>query len=106
MENQESITFTGEAKSIAEGSFFENLLPDYIKRREADVITLENALREHDFSKIAQICHMIRGNATTFGFPGLTNMCRSVETAAEKSDANEIKRVLLLMRNLSLWSAN
>ncbi len=104
MENQESITFTGEAKSIAEGSFFENLLPDYIKRREADVIALETALRVHDFSKIAQICHMVRGNATTFGFPGLTNMCRSIETAAEKSDASEIRKTLLLMRNLSLWS--
>ncbi|OQW47249.1 MAG: hypothetical protein A4S09_15765 [Proteobacteria bacterium SG_bin7] len=105
MENLESITFTGEAKSIAEGSFFENLLPDYIKRREADVITLESALRDHDFSKIAQICHMIRGNATTFGFPGLTNMCRCMETAAENSNINEIRKTLLLMRNLSLWSA-
>jgi HPt (histidine-containing phosphotransfer) domain-containing protein len=105
MENVENKSFIGEAKSIAEGSFFENLLPDYIKRRETDIVTLENALNDGDFKKIAQICHMIRGNATTFGFPGLTEMCRNAETAADKSDVNEVKRVLSLMRNLSLWSA-
>lgn len=96
--------FTGEAKSLAEGTFFEGLLPDYIKRRENDVLMLEQALASGDLKKIEHICHMVRGNATTFGFPGLSEMCREIESAARESNVDKIKVTLSLMRNLSLWS--
>ncbi len=96
--------FIGEAKSLATGSFFENLLPDYIKRREADIVEIESALNSGDLKKIEHICHMVRGNATTFGFPGLTDMCREIESAARSLDKQRIRDLLSSMRNLSLWS--
>lgn len=96
--------FIGEAKSQAVGSFFENLLPDYIKRREQDVALISEALDAGDMEKIEHVCHMIRGNATTFGFPGLSDMCRTIETAARESNREKIKETLTSLRNLSLWS--
>src|SRR5581483_1357110 len=71
-----------------------SFMPKYLANRKADLLKLEQSLREGDFNSIERLSHKIRGHATGYGMPELTDICRSLELAARMKAAPQIEDLL------------
>lgn len=73
------------------------MLPKYIKNREADLQKITEAFKAGQLEDIQMIGHRIKGNATSFGFPELSELAARIEVAAR--DGGDLK---LLITELEL----
>lgn len=75
-----------------------NLPPEvvqkYVTRRFDDVEVCWSALKEHNFTKVAELAHQMKGNGSSFGFPLITEIGGELEVAAKNSDADQVNERL------------
>ena len=71
----------------------EGLIPNYLKRRFAELGQIEAALNNGDLSPVAMIGHKLAGNAETFGFPALGHLGAKLEAAATAQNETEVRRI-------------
>ncbi len=57
---------------------------NYLKRRERDLATLRESLRQNRVAEFARIGHQVSGNAATFGFFDLESIARKIEEIGER----------------------
>lgn len=64
----------------------------YLKRVPGDIVALENALEEHNFTVIAQKAHLLAGSMSSVSFLNGTTLAKKLEaaSAAQKTDEVEI----------------
>lgn len=62
------------------------LLPNYIRRRESDVETIELLLKRSDFKEIRRLAHNMRGSGKAYGFAKITDLGALMEEAALAAD--------------------
>lgn len=72
----------------------EDLVPGFLERRQQDIETLSNALASGDYNTIRILGHSMKGSGGGFGFDAITDIGRSLETAAIDRNAEEIQRQL------------
>jgi HPt (histidine-containing phosphotransfer) domain-containing protein len=74
----------------------------YLYRRFADTIRCYEALSRGDLSILERVGHQMKGNGVTFGFPEITDIGESLESAAQKGDSRSalgcIKSLELLLK--------
>jgi signal transduction histidine kinase/CheY-like chemotaxis protein len=72
----------------------EDVVPDYLRKRRADVTTYRERLQAADFDAIRKLAHKMKGTGTGYGFPRLTELGSGLETAAFLCDAPAIQAIL------------
>lgn len=70
-----------------------DLIPNYLKRRHAELVQIDAALIDGDLAPAAMIGHKLVGNAQTFGFAPLGELGRELEAAAVAQNAIEVRRI-------------
>jgi len=63
-----------------------DLIPGFLTRKRADVITIFEAIARGDYPEIKRIAHRIKGEGGSYGFDSMTQIARSLEHAAATRD--------------------
>jgi len=80
----------------------EEAIPLFLDITRQDLQSLNDALRAQDYSKIRFIGHDLKGSGGGYGFDEISNLGKSIEEAAKRSDSEEIgKHVSALADYLS-----
>jgi HPt (histidine-containing phosphotransfer) domain-containing protein len=66
----------------------------FLDHRAREVIEAREALARGDFDALETIGHKLQGNGTSYGFPGLSILGRSIEDAAKTRDAGMLAGLL------------
>ena len=61
-------------------------IPQYLSRREGDLIELKSALREGKFDVIYKIGHNMKGNGSSYGFDRLSSIGENLVSACKTQD--------------------
>lgn len=63
------------------------LIPAWLDERRAQAAAMRDALTRGDYRVIREEAHKLIGTGATYGFPALTTLARTLQTAARASDA-------------------
>ncbi len=63
-----------------------DLIPGFLTRKRADVITILDASARRDYAEISRIAHRVKGEGGSYGFQTMTEIGRSLERAAAMRD--------------------
>lgn len=63
-----------------------DLIPDFLDRKRADLLTMQRALESSDFTAVAALGHKIKGEGGSFGFDTITEIGAALEMTAKKGD--------------------
>ncbi len=69
----------------------EDLIPGFLKNRQADVEAFEKMYAELDFDSILRLAHQLKGVGPNYGFHELGQMALVIEEAAKQKNAEPIK---------------
>jgi len=69
-----------------------DVVPGYLKKRRADVVSCCDALAAGDLASIQAIAHKMKGTGAGYGFPFLTEIGGKIETAARQVCRFSLKR--------------
>jgi len=69
----------------------EALVPGYLASRKAEVQVLKTALEEGDYETIRVLGHQLNGSGKPYGFPAISEIGRSLESAAGAQSRDEIR---------------
>ena len=72
----------------------------YLERRKQELHLLQGLLDQSDFQQIAALAHMIKGNGSSFGFPGLTRLGDALESSAKEEN---VQRATETLKELSRY---
>lgn len=73
-------------------SSFRHLIPGYLRDREEDVRSLEEALKTLDFDRVRIIGHSMKGSGGSYGFDAISAIGKQIEEAAKTGDPGMIKQ--------------
>ena len=72
----------------------EDLIPNFIKNRENDLISLKEHLDKGEIKEIESIGHKVAGSSGGYGFIELGKIAKSIEMAAMDNDTEKIKTLI------------
>ena len=72
-------------------SDLEDLIPGYLENRKDDIQSILEALQDGDYEKIRLLAHSMKGSGGGYGFVSITDIGKSIETAAVERNDEEIK---------------
>jgi HPt (histidine-containing phosphotransfer) domain-containing protein len=72
----------------------------YLERRKSDLQLCMEYLEKKDFKELARVGHQLKGNASTFGFPELAKIGKSLEISAKENDHSSSTK---LVQEISVW---
>jgi HPt (histidine-containing phosphotransfer) domain-containing protein len=75
-----------------------DIAPGYLENRIRDLDRLKDALARKDFDGISRLAHKTKGTAGGYGFPELSVLAKSLETAAKSENFAESSEALERMR--------
>ena len=64
----------------------EDLIPGFLENRKKELTTLRAALGEANYQSIQSIGHSMKGVGGGYGFDGITELGRDLESAAKNQD--------------------
>ena len=70
----------------------EELVPDYLSDRQADLLTFQALLASGEFDKIRALAHNMKGTGSSYGFVPLTELGAVLEAAAKLPDEESVAR--------------
>ncbi len=74
-------------------SILEDMIPEYLEHRKAEVPIIQGALVQNDYPALREIGHDIEGTGGAFGFKGLAELGRALRLAASEEDNSEIEKI-------------
>ena len=77
----------------------ENLVPGYLASRKAEVLVLQAALADGDYKTIRVLGHQLQGSGKPYGFAAIGQIGRSLESAARRQAADEIRRQIAALED-------
>lgn len=69
----------------------EELIPGYIASKHRDVALMNDALEKNDFDTLRRTGHDLKGSGIGYGFEKITEIGRTIESAAKTGDGALIK---------------
>ncbi|HEY6298046.1 MAG TPA: Hpt domain-containing protein [Candidatus Binatus sp.] len=63
-----------------------DLIPGFLRHKRADIDTIFEAVTRHDYAEISRIAHRVKGEGGSYGFDAMTEIGRSLESAAAIRD--------------------
>ncbi len=82
-----------EAIVVHVDAILEDMIPDYLEHRKAEVSIIQGALEQNDYPALREIGHDIEGTGGAFGFKGLAELGRALRLAASEEDNSEIEKI-------------
>lgn len=78
-----------------------DLVPEYLERRQCDLVNLRTALEGNDLVTLQSVGHKLRGSGASYGFRRISQLGRDLEEAAAKGDTTIARsRIEELARHL------
>jgi HPt (histidine-containing phosphotransfer) domain-containing protein len=77
----------------------EVLIPRYMDRRHKEIETFRTQLGAGDFEALRIGGHSLKGSGGGYGFPALTTIGATIETAAKANDSAAIEAALVEYKN-------
>ena len=74
-------------------ALLEDMIPDYLEHRKAELLLIHSALEQKDFASLREIGHDIEGTGGAFGFQGIARIGRSLRLAAAEGDHQGVRRL-------------
>lgn len=74
-----------------------HLGPEFLARRQDDVLTLTEALARNDLAKIQRLGQRLNGTGLSYGFKGISEIGSALEQAARIGDVEELRRRVALL---------
>ncbi len=68
----------------------EDIIPGYLENRHKELPELRDALAKSDFDTLRVLSHRMKGSGAGYGFDGITDIGREMETAALANDAGGV----------------
>ena len=72
----------------------EDVVPAYLDKRRADVLSYRGALAVGDFETIRMLGHKMKGTGAGYGFEALTSLGAAIERAAQNQDAAAVRKTV------------
>jgi len=69
----------------------EDIVPGFLEGRRKDVIDLRQALRDGNYETVRIIGHTMKGSGGGYGFQGITEIGRQLESAAEEKNREAVR---------------
>lgn len=76
------------------------LVPRYMKRREADVATIADLLKRREFNEIRILAHNMHGSGAAYGIKQISEIGRTMEIAARDADQDGVAEGVDALRRL------
>jgi HPt (histidine-containing phosphotransfer) domain-containing protein len=76
-------------------SDLQDLIPDYLRNREKDLLVYQQALEKGNFDTIAVLGHSMKGSGGGYGFNDLTSIGRAIEKAAKNKDKESVRQSIV-----------
>jgi HPt (histidine-containing phosphotransfer) domain-containing protein len=89
----------GEKIKVNVPSYAVQLVPKFLENREKDIKEVESSLEKNDFETIERLGHSMKGSGSIYGFDGITELGKTIESNAKKKNAAEIKNSLIELRD-------
>ncbi len=83
----------GEEIVVRVEALLEDMIPEYLEHRKAEILSIHSALKEEDFASLRAIGHDIEGTGGAFGFKGMAQIGRSLRLAAAEGDHQGVQRL-------------
>lgn len=71
-----------------------SFLPDFQKKRNAELLTLKRDLENGDFDALARLAHNWKGFSRPYGYIALEGLAKALETAAKAKDTTSCQQLL------------
>lgn len=71
-------------------SELEVLIPRFLANRQRDVVSIEKLLAGHDFARLREIGHDMKGVGGGYGFERISQLGAAIESAAKSADADRV----------------
>ena len=71
-----------------------DLIPGYLNNRRKDVITVRDAIAQHDMESVWRIGHNMKGNGTSYGFDAITAFGAELEKGGKEQDLESVNLTL------------
>ncbi|MCP4751570.1 MAG: Hpt domain-containing protein [Proteobacteria bacterium] len=69
----------------------EELIPGFLESRYRDIESINESLEKDEYETIEILGHSLKGNGAGYGFDELSNIGRSMESAAKEKNRTEIE---------------
>jgi len=86
------VSAPGEPIGVHVDEDLQDLIPEYLARRRAEVTAMEQALARGDHEAIRVIGHKLKGSGAGYGFAPITTLGGELEVAAKAGDTAAIAR--------------
>jgi adenylate cyclase len=73
-----------------------HLAPEFLEKRQDDVLSLTEALARNDLATIQRLGHRLNGTGLSYGFTGISEIGSALEQAARIGDVEELRRRVAL----------
>jgi HPt (histidine-containing phosphotransfer) domain-containing protein len=80
-------------------SYAVQLIPNFLKNREKDIKEVEDSLKRKDFETIERVGHSMKGSGSIYGFDGISEIGKSIESSAKNKNSEEIQDNLSKLKN-------
>lgn len=77
-----------------------DLIPRFLENRQKDIVLIMEALQKKDYEAIKIMGHSMKGAGGGYGFPGVTDIGRSIEDAAREQN---LEQVLMAVDKLTTY---
>jgi len=67
----------------------EELIPSFLKKKEAEVVELQKSLENNDFDEIRRLGHKLKGSFSGYGFSVMSEICATIENSAKTQNKKE-----------------
>jgi CheY-like chemotaxis protein len=74
-----------------------HLAPEFLEKRQADVLRLTEALAQNDLAQIQRLGQRLNGTGLSYGFDGISEIGGALEQAARLGDVVEVRRRVALL---------
>jgi HPt (histidine-containing phosphotransfer) domain-containing protein len=75
-------------------SYAVQLIPNFLKNRKNDIKEVEDSLKRKDFETIERLGHSMKGSGSIYGFDGISELGKKIESSAKNRKSEEIKNSL------------
>jgi HPt (histidine-containing phosphotransfer) domain-containing protein len=80
-------------------SYAVQLIPNFLKNRKKDIKEVENSLKKEDFETIERVGHSMKGSGSIYGFDGISEIGKCIESSAKNKNSEEIQDNLSKLKN-------
>ena len=83
---------TGKKVVVKVDAELAELIPAFLKNREADILAMCESIPKGDYEIIQRIGHGMKGAGSGFGFDAISEIGKEIEAAAQNKDFEGIQK--------------